>query len=366
MKGVGDLKAVSAAACRGKRWVQVAALACVAPVAVAGGPHGGGGHAPSGGGARMAPGHAAPAHFAAAPVYRAPAYQAPAYREPAYRDPAYREPAYREPATHLAYSASRTAAYGGAPAHSGNFAASAIHAPPAAATHWTSITPTVGSASFVRAAYQPGHDGGGHGSGGHGGAGPMGHGGGHPGYGGPQPGYGGPHPSYGGSYPGFASNQGVEIHHGGGNYWYHGGYWYRPGYRGWIISAPPYGAFVPWLPWGYTSFWYGGFPYYHYNNVYYVYRDVDRGYEVVQPPPGAEAAVSQAQADNLYVYPKNGQGPEQQATDRYECHRWATEQTGFDPTLAGGGVPQEETGQRRADYLRAMTSCLEGRGYSVR
>ena len=80
--------------------------------------------------------------------------------------------------------------------------------------------------------------------------------------------------------------------------------------------------------------------------------------------PGAEAAV--AQADNLYVYPKNGQSAEQQATDRYECHRWAGEQTGFDPTQTAGGVPEDQTAQRRADYLRAMTSCLEGRGYSVR
>lgn len=347
MTGVGDLKVISARVRRDRRRVLVAAMTLVAPLAIAGGPHGGGGHATSGGGARPAPVHAAPAHFAAAPAYHAPAYRAPVYRQPV----------YRPPATHPAY----TAAYGGPPAHTGNSSGGVIHAPPTAATRWTSMTPAAGGASFVRAAYQPGHDGGhssgGHGPGGHGGASPMGHGGG-------GPPYGGAHAGYGSSYPGFASNQGVEIHHGGGNYWYHGGYWYRPGYRGWIVAAPPYGAFVPWLPWGYTSFWFGGFPYYYYNNVYYVYRDVDRGYEVVQPPPGAEVAV--AQADNLYVYPKNGQGPEQQATDRYECHRWATEQTGFDPTQAGGGVPQEETGQRRADYLRATTSCLEGRGYSVR
>jgi hypothetical protein len=79
---------------------------------------------------------------------------------------------------------------------------------------------------------------------------------------------------------------------------------------------------------------------------------------------GAPAQV--AQNDTLFAYPKDGQSAEQQASDRYDCHKWALEQTGYDPTQSGGGVPSEEAGQRRADYQRAMTSCLEGRGYSVR
>jgi hypothetical protein len=39
-----------------------------------------------------------------------------------------------------------------------------------------------------------------------------------------------------------------------------------------------------------------------------------------------------ARAQNLYVYPSKGQSPEQQQKDRYECHVWAMQQTGFDPT----------------------------------
>lgn len=34
----------------------------------------------------------------------------------------------------------------------------------------------------------------------------------------------------------------------------------------------------------------------------------------------------------LYVYPANGQSPEQLEKDRYECHTWAVQQTGVDPS----------------------------------
>jgi hypothetical protein len=41
------------------------------------------------------------------------------------------------------------------------------------------------------------------------------------------------------------------------------------------------------------------------------------------------------------VYPAQGQSPEQLERDRYECHVWAVQQTGFDPSRPG--LPQ---GQR--------------------
>ena len=59
-------------------------------------------------------------------------------------------------------------------------------------------------------------------------------------------------------------------------------------------------------------------------------------------------------------------GDEQQAADQYECHNWSKSQTGFDPTQPGGGVAQNDTGARRDQYQRAMTACLEARGYSVK
>jgi len=145
-----------------------------------------------------------------------------------------------------------------------------------------------------------------------------------------------------------------------------------------------------------------------------------------------------ANADDLMIYPAKGQSAEQQDKDRYECHRWAVGQSGFDPSkpqpastqpqqyqsnqptqphvlkgaargaLVGtvGGAIGGDTGKgaaigaatgatiggiRRRDerrqqaaaqqrsgsdqansansasgrYRRAMSACLQGRGYSV-
>jgi Outer membrane protein beta-barrel domain len=71
-------------------------------------------------------------------------------------------------------------------------------------------------------------------------------------------------------------------------------------------------------------------------------------------------------AQDFYVYPKNGQTQQQQWADRYACHGWSKSQSGFDPTRLGGGVPPNEVAERRDQYRRAMTACLEARGYAVR
>ena len=39
-----------------------------------------------------------------------------------------------------------------------------------------------------------------------------------------------------------------------------------------------------------------------------------------------------ADAQELYIYPSKGQSQAQQDKDRYECHTWAVQQTGFDPS----------------------------------
>ena len=39
-------------------------------------------------------------------------------------------------------------------------------------------------------------------------------------------------------------------------------------------------------------------------------------------------------AAELYIYPNKGQSQEQQSRDRHECHLWAVQQTGYDPTRA--------------------------------
>ena len=76
-------------------------------------------------------------------------------------------------------------------------------------------------------------------------------------------------------------------------------------------------------------------------------------------PPQGQAA------GGISISPKNGQSPQQQASDRYACHSWAKNQTGFDPTRPGGGVAQNEEASRRSEYRRAISACLEGRGYTV-
>jgi hypothetical protein len=53
----------------------------------------------------------------------------------------------------------------------------------------------------------------------------------------------------------------------------------------------------------------------------------------VTPPPRT-VAVAGPPPQRLYVYPANGQTPEQTDRDRYECHVWAVQQTGVDPSRA--------------------------------
>lgn len=41
----------------------------------------------------------------------------------------------------------------------------------------------------------------------------------------------------------------------------------------------------------------------------------------------------------MYIYPAKGQNQQQQDKDRYECHNWAVQQSGFDPSKAYPGNP---------------------------
>ena len=56
-------------------------------------------------------------------------------------------------------------------------------------------------------------------------------------------------------------------------------------------------------------------------------RPVPRYREVPPPPPQANS--------DVFAYPQQGQSPEQQDRDRYDCHLWAVKQTGFDPSAPG-------------------------------
>src|SRR5271163_4962431 len=54
----------------------------------------------------------------------------------------------------------------------------------------------------------------------------------------------------------------------------------------------------------------------------------------VTPPPRTVAVGPAPQPQRVFVYPANGQSPEQTERDRYECHVWAVQQTGVDPSRA--------------------------------
>src|SRR5581483_333328 len=88
--------------------------------------------------------------------------------------------------------------------------------------------------------------------------------------------------------------------------------------------------------------------------------DADGGDSAEAP---ADEPLSRAPTDELYIYPNQGQSEEQVDADRAQCHQWAVEQVGYDPDNASTGF---QVGQKRVDFDRAFTACLEGRGYTVK
>ncbi len=150
----------------------------------------------------------------------------------------------------------------------------------------------------------------------------------------------------------------------GGRYYYYDGFWYQPYGTSFITVGIPYGLFVATLPGSYTSFWVGSTRYYYSDYHYYTYEPARRGYVVVPSPYGDDydysAGDAEEPAQDLYIYPAQGQSGQQQADDRYECHRWAVSETDYDP------IDDEYDAALREDYLRAITACLTGRGYTVR
>ena len=201
------------------------------------------------------------------------------------------------------------------------------------------------------------------------------------------------YPGHAAVSPGYHSGYYGGGWHGGGG-WRGGGGWHgRPGWHGgggygryWGGRFWPgvrYGAgfawFLPVLPIGYATYWWSGVPYYYYDNAYYLWDPSYNGYVATDPPPIAGSddtetapatdngvvsndgvAAGSGGAGDIYVYPRNGQSDEQTSNDRFECHKWAVAQTGFDPTRSGN------TQGTAADYRRAIGACLDARGYTVK
>jgi hypothetical protein len=67
---------------------------------------------------------------------------------------------------------------------------------------------------------------------------------------------------------------------------------------------------------------------------------------------------SLAQSGDLYIYPAKRQGQKQQDKDRYECHSWAVQQTGFDPSRPPAGMPTTSAPQ----YQPSQPHVLKGAG----
>jgi len=82
-----------------------------------------------------------------------------------------------------------------------------------------------------------------------------------------------------------------------------------------------------------------------------IFSKLPTGAAPVAGAPLAAAPTTPAAQAGFFMYPKNGQSEQQQATDRRECEQWATQQ-------AHGATSG-------TDFRRAMIACTQGRGYSV-
>lgn len=149
-------------------------------------------------------------------------------------------------------------------------------------------------------------------------------------------------------------------------YFYGDGIWYLRTGTHFIVTLPPLGIVVPFLPPFYSTIWISGVPYYYANNVYYVWQPERNGYVVTTPPEEINEQETQMLPEQLFIYPKQGQTDKQQADDRYHCHRWAVKQTSYDPSQPPENLSPNELSNKRENYQKAFKTCLEGRGYSVR
>ena len=124
------------------------------------------------------------------------------------------------------------------------------------------------------------------------------------------------------------------------------------------FSTPPAEAshrhfYGPYIGFGY------GYPYSYYSPWFgpsfgVGIRVGDRARRVRSAKPAEQRALK------LYVYPAAGQSETQTSEDRYQCHVWAADQSGHDPTLGAGSRNDAES------YTRAFTACMEGRNYVVK
>lgn len=150
-----------------------------------------------------------------------------------------------------------------------------------------------------------------------------------------------------------------QVPYRGQNYFFSGGYWYRPQGPRYIVVQPPYGIRVGYLPDYAQELWVGSTLMFLAAGAYYQYQPATQDYIVVQPPVAQQQPVSNGY--DVVAYPANGQSPAQIDQDRYDCYRWAVDQSGFDPAKVTY-APSPAVVQT---YRQAQGNCLSSRGYQV-
>ncbi len=148
----------------------------------------------------------------------------------------------------------------------------------------------------------------------------------------------------------------------------HGGF---RGFRG-HGGLRGHGGFLPGLIIGGVLGW--GLGPYYYPPDYYYYPPPPDYYpppeDSYYPPPAqsspAPPSASQGSGGKMFIYPRQGQSEEQKAEDVNKCHDWAVGQTGFDPARPPAGSLDAQTIQKSGNYFRAISACLDARGYTVK
>jgi hypothetical protein len=86
----------------------------------------------------------------------------------------------------------------------------------------------------------------------------------------------------------------------------------------------------------------------------YYYREL--------PPPQPRPLVRPAESRPLYFYPAQGQDAARVDRDRYECYRWAVQQTGLEPGMSplGAGASPEPLPPTQPDGVGTVTGAATG------
>ena len=154
-----------------------------------------------------------------------------------------------------------------------------------------------------------------------------------------------------------------QVPYRGQSYYFSGGYWYRPQGPRYIVVQPPYGIRVGYLPDYARQVWIGSSLLFLAAGAYYAYQPATQDYIVVQPPTSIPQPMPQPVSNgyDVVAYPANGQSASQIDQDRYDCYRWAVDQSGFDPATVTY-APSPAVVQT---YRQAQGNCLSSRGYQV-